>query len=149
MGTGHPTEESAEWASLFAAGAMSSHERAEFEAHLQGGCAQCRGELEQLEGATSKLFGAVRSAEPSAAARSSLMARVSKSSHGHSSATKSGPQVWKNWGADEPEIGALIRQAASDAWEETGVNGVQVRRLFVDAEHNRMTALVRMAAGSS
>ena len=35
------------------------------------------------------------------------------------------------------------------SWEDTGVNGVQVRRLFVDPPRNQMTMLVRMEAGSS
>jgi len=31
-------------------------------------------------------------------------------------------------------------------WEKTGVDGVEVRRLFVDVPNDRLTMLVRMAA---
>lgn len=59
------------------------------------------------------------------------------------------PQVWRRWDSDAESADVIIRAAARDGWEETGIAGVAVRRLFVDRDRNQMTALVRMAPGTA
>lgn len=59
------------------------------------------------------------------------------------------PQVWKRWQGDQAATDWFIRRRDEGAWEETGIAGIQVRRLFVDPSRNQMTALVRMAAGTA
>ncbi len=59
------------------------------------------------------------------------------------------PQVWKRWQGDQAATDWFIRRRDEGAWEETGITGIQVRRLFVDPARNQMTALVRMAAGTA
>lgn len=57
-------------------------------------------------------------------------------------------QPWQFW---EPNAGSsdLIRQALETDWNPTGIEGIDVRRLSMDAENSTLTMLVRMAAGTS
>jgi len=58
-------------------------------------------------------------------------------------------QIWRAWN-DSSEIDGLVTLRADEgAWEATGVPGVEVRRLFVDRNDNRMTAMFRMAPGAA
>ncbi|MBI3758220.1 MAG: cupin domain-containing protein [Deltaproteobacteria bacterium] len=43
----------------------------------------------------------------------------------------------------------IVTRADGGVWEETGVQGVRVKRLSVDKQKDQFTALVRMEAGSS
>jgi len=58
--------------------------------------------------------------------------------------------VWRRWSDGESEQPSLYTLHADEgAWEETGIDGIEVRRLFVDEANNRMTAMFRMAPGTS
>ncbi len=59
------------------------------------------------------------------------------------------PQVWKQW--DSTSAGGALFTLRSDAtpWEPTGIEGIEIRRLFVDRQRNQTTMLIRMAAGRS
>lgn len=58
-------------------------------------------------------------------------------------------QLWKNWSAPQTEGDLIIQRKQEGQWEETGVTGVEVKRLFVDQSRNYVTMLVRMHPGSS
>ncbi len=58
-------------------------------------------------------------------------------------------QLWKNWKAGAAAEELVIQRRHEGAWEATGVEGVEVKRLFADAARGYVTMLVRMAAGSS
>lgn len=58
-------------------------------------------------------------------------------------------QLWKNWSAPQVEGDLIIQRKQEGQWEETGVTGVEVKRLFVDQNRNYVTMLVRMRPGSS
>jgi quercetin dioxygenase-like cupin family protein len=64
--------------------------------------------------------------------------------------------VWKSWGSAPPEgfvadPARAFHFVGSDAgaWEPTGVEGIEARRLSVDRENDRATFLARMAPGTS
>jgi anti-sigma factor ChrR (cupin superfamily) len=65
-----------------------------------------------------------------------------------------GPQVWKTW-ANKPDggktalPGLFTLGAEEGAWEEVGISGIKVKRLFVDPERDSVTMLVRMPAGAA
>lgn len=63
---------------------------------------------------------------------------------GHSASS----HVWHGWSSDDGPAGLFTLRRDETGWEETGVDGVQVRRLFVDRPNNRMTAMFRMAPGT-
>lgn len=63
------------------------------------------------------------------------------------------PQVWKHWqakptpGSGTPGIGLV--PADENAFEPTDIAGIEVRRLFIDDQAERVTMLVRMAPGTA
>jgi anti-sigma factor ChrR (cupin superfamily) len=65
-----------------------------------------------------------------------------------------GPQVWKTW-MSRPDSGkaalpGLFTLGASEGvWDEVGISGIKVKRLFVDSERDSVTMLVRMPAGAA
>jgi len=58
-------------------------------------------------------------------------------------------QTWKDWPAGAAGPATTVVTAAATPWEESGLAGIEVRRLFVDAAQERATMLMRMAPGSS
>jgi quercetin dioxygenase-like cupin family protein len=57
-------------------------------------------------------------------------------------------QVWKEWrGTSAPE--SWIQAAEDGSFEPTDIEGISVRRLFVDEAADRVTMLVRMAPGTA
>jgi anti-sigma factor ChrR (cupin superfamily) len=138
----HPMGEPAELAALYAAGAMPGEQRAQFEAHLDD-CAACLEEARRLDGVVTQLFSATPPAPVAAPLREALLARVSAANHA------AGPQVWKRWGADDPQQDLFVLRGEEAPWEPTGIDGIDIRRLFVDRPRNQMTMLVRMEAGTA
>lgn len=57
-------------------------------------------------------------------------------------------QLWKHW-RGAPASGSWVRAAQDGAFEPTDIEGIAVRRLFVDEEGDRVTMLVRMAPGTA
>lgn len=136
------TMDAAELAALIAAGAIPDACQAEVEARLASD-ALLRAELSHLSSVIESLCDQPTSPPP--AIRSALLARVE---HEDRPASVD-PQVWKKWTRDDENRKLLIRRSQEGAWEETGVDGVRVKRLLIDEARNQFTALVRMAPGSS
>jgi len=103
---------------------------ADYAGHLEI-CAACREEVDDLRSDVGLLVFLA----PEAKRRSTLLARMR------------GAQPWKSW-PDQPAA-SMTYIPASGEWEKTAHCGVFARRLFVDREHDRVTMLVRMDAGSS
>ena len=148
-GRNHSTEpnpgqsEPAELAALYLSGAMNSEERAAFESRLDAGDEACIDEVRRLQGAAEALLHDWPPLAPSPQARDRLMSAIGQPHEPH----RAGHQIWREWSSDSNESLFTLRADEGD-WEETGVSGVQVRRLFVDRPANRMTAMFRMAAGT-
>lgn len=58
-------------------------------------------------------------------------------------------QTWKDWAPCAVDQPVTVVAASESAWEGTGFAGVEVRRLFLDAAHDRATMLMRMAPGAT
>jgi len=140
-----------ELAAGYAAGAMSAQEAAEFEAHLASGCAACAAEMRALEPAVADLLAGAQPMPPSPGLRAAVLRRATALvAVSQVPAQAPALQPWKNWSSTGGTDGIFYQHAAvAGPWEETGVPGVSVRRLFVDRANDRMTALFRMQAGSS
>lgn len=152
MSIKHTFGDSAELAALYAAGAMSEETRAEFERHLDDGCAACAHEIRLLEPVVAALSEAIAPVHANPSVRSNLMARVTGSRHDGASSGEGqvgNPQIWREWASDSIRGGAFVQRGQSAEWTGVGIEGIQIRRMFVDRERNQMTMLVRMAAGTA
>lgn len=130
-----------EQAALYVAGALTHAETAEFEQRLANGDAAVRAALGEYSSVATALGGG-QSVAPPASARDKLL-RLIDSTPQHS------PQVWKVWNADRAANTVYTVRANEGTWEETGVPGVRVRKLFVDHDRNQFTAVVKMEPGTS
>ena len=143
MSAEHSIGDPAELAALYAAGAMPLGQAEAFEAHLSDGCAVCREEINRLEPVIDELLSDVQPVDVDAGVWVRLIDRV----RGERAAPRLQP--WKTWESDTLDHDIIIDQAARSGWERTGVEGVDIRRLCTDHARNQMTAMIRMAPGTS
>jgi anti-sigma factor ChrR (cupin superfamily) len=138
----------AELAALHVSGAMTDEDRALFDRWLMEGRADLAAEVAGLRAAGEALAALVPPVIPPPALRDRVL-ELAAASPPHRSSPAPEPQVWRGWADDSAAASLFTLRADQGAWTETGVHGVQVRRLFVDRPNNRMTAMFRMAAGTS
>lgn len=136
----------AELAALYLSGAMSDPEREVFEQRLARGDEACARELDRLQDAAEALLQNVEPVAPPTAVRERLMRLIAPQPT--PPREHKGEQIWRDWDSEDASEPLFTLRADQGDWEETGVAGVQVRRLFVDRPANRMTAMFRMAAGA-
>jgi quercetin dioxygenase-like cupin family protein len=147
--------EPAEIAALYVCGALSREESEAFESFLRGPDAkEYLVELRRLENVVDALARCDEETPP-AAVREALMARARRDAEhrredaGREMETSGSKQPWKSWSADQESSTLYTLHRYEGEWAETGVPGIQVRRLFVDRGANRMTAMFKMAAGTA
>jgi len=140
---------------LAALGALPPEEAAAFEAHAAD-CPACRAERASLLALAGELAALAPAADPPERLWSRVAARV-RATPQEPAATQPAPaasgkqvQPWKAWTASAEARAGLLTIAAGDGgWQATSVAGIDVRQLFVDPAADRVTMLVRMAAGSA
>jgi quercetin dioxygenase-like cupin family protein len=162
-------------AEIFLLGLLEPSEEKQFLAHLASGCVECN----QTVAAMSRVMRALPSALDSSIVVTSppvtLKDRLLRSlktvdsqpwstgtpavyaglvQHAVDDETSVGPQVWKTWtnklaAAKAALPGLLSLRADEGNWEEIGISGIKVKRLFVDPERDSVTMLVRMPAGAA
>ncbi len=115
-----------------------------YEAHLAV-CALCRAEVATYSEAVTDLAGASSPCDPPATLKARLMDRI----RGVDPSTESAIQSWKGWPPDRTGDPLVIVRGGEAGWQDTAIDGIRVRRLFVDAASDRVTMLVRMRAGTS
>lgn len=148
---------------LSALGVLEFQDRERLARHLADGCAECEARLHECREIAADLAEeAAAPLEPRAAVRRELFARIDAAEAGELEKAKPGGvepepadepshQPWKGWSRDDASkaAGFLFKKFDEGAWEPTGVEGIEVRSLFVDPANNRMTALFRMAPGTT
>jgi predicted ChrR family anti-sigma factor len=141
-------DEARDRAALYALTSLTAAEAITYEAHLAI-CEVCRREVAQLREATLGLALLAPEATPPQNMREEVLARFrSERGKNESAPAARSAQVWRQWQTSQGSD--MFNAPASEGrWEQTGVAGVEVRRLFVDRTSDRVTMLVRMAAGSS
>jgi anti-sigma factor ChrR (cupin superfamily) len=141
---------------LYLLGALEHHEEKQLRAHLAAGCVECARAMAETARVMRALPGAWLSPSELAVPPVALKQRLLNSMKNNDTPLRleRSPQVWKTW-ADESEkvsslpSGLLTVHAHEGVWEDIGVNGILVKRLFVDRANDRATMLVRMPAGAS
>lgn len=144
MGMDHPLGDQAE---LYVVGALTTAERAEFEAHLAG-CAACAAEVRALAPAAEALAYSAPSARPSPAVRDRLMARV-----GGPRVSGRRPSAWQgSWLAAAASIALAMALGAYAAQLRGRVTALEAQlreaRLRADAGE-RQVADARRAANQA
>ncbi|HMN97591.1 MAG TPA: cupin domain-containing protein [Phycisphaerales bacterium] len=144
-------------AAFYLAGALDDRDAASIEAALATGDEALISAVSEFGDAVIALGDSIASAAPglregpSPDARANLLRRLE--ARVAELPRQQRAQIWRGWNSDQladegPNRGLFTLYARDGRWEETGVEGVQVRRLFVDRPNNRMTAMFRMAPGS-
>ena len=116
-----------------------------YAAHLEI-CAPCRAEVAACRQGFELLGRAVPPVDPPSGLKARLFDRI------HGAARRGdapGVQAWKRWQPDRPSEPLVIVREGEHDWQPTPIDGIRVRRLFVDAAADRVTMLVRMDAGTS
>jgi anti-sigma factor ChrR (cupin superfamily) len=142
-------------------GALSPRESIELDEHLTTECPACTAELDGVSHTLAELDLAEIASMPEASLpkpspqlRARLVAKVADESKTRKSTDPA--RTWQRWknvptqsspGAMNPGLATIA--AAEDTWESTGMKGVTVKPLFVDAERRFVSMLVRMEPGSS
>jgi len=134
-------------AALYLVGALELPRRRQVEGAMRAGDAALVDAFRSLEGGSLALAALAAEVTPPPSLRARTLSAISSADH--PSAQNPGHQVWRDWGSDAAPDGIFTLRTDEGAWEDTGVAGVQVRRLFVDREANRMTAMFKMAPGTS
>ncbi len=163
-------------AETFLLGLLEPPEEKQFLAHLASGCAECNKTVAAMSRVMRALPFALNSqiavANPPALLKDRLLRNIKTADSLFSPAEMPrafagsmqqtagkekaavGPQVWKTWtpkpeGAKTALPGLFTLGADDGAWEEAGMSGIKVKRLFVDPERDSVTMLVRMPAGAA
>ncbi len=114
-----------ELADLYAAGGLDRDELAQFEAHLAAPCPQCRARIREVQEALSELPLSLQPAAPPPAIKQRILERI-----------------------DSEKPGLVFIHADEGEWVEAEP-GIFAKILNLDTVSGRLTALVRMAPGSS
>lgn len=142
----------------FALGALDRDEHEQFVRHRTEGCDRCEAELHRLRAGLVEIGTALTPVDPPPAIKEAVLSAIRNAPNEDVEApedrTASNPeelQPWRAWTGNRTDqsAGFFFRSGADGDWEPTGVDGIMVRPLFVDRENDRMTALFRMAPGSS
>lgn len=162
-------------AETFLLGLLEHSEEKQFLAHLASGCAECNKTVAAMSRVMRALPFALDSsivvATPPAALKERLLRSIKIAASQPAAIETSaafagpaqpaadkekavGPQVWKTWtrkpeGAKAALPGMFTLGASEGAWEDVGIGGIKVKRLFVDPERDSVTMLVRMPAGAA
>ncbi|MBI4467936.1 MAG: cupin domain-containing protein [Acidobacteria bacterium] len=137
-----PTDEVLDWTALHALGALEEESAIGLERHLEAGCLVCARELQGFTSTVHDLLVSPEPVPPPVGLRSELLHRLAVTD-------PADPQVWKHWSGGPATESLLTIRASEGNWESTGLPGVSVRRLSVDAARDTVTMLIRMTSGSS
>jgi quercetin dioxygenase-like cupin family protein len=151
-----------ECATLHVLGELSAVESQVYLDHLPQ-CGACAQELELAQQIVARVDLSTASAEGESADVAPTAARVRKQlldavarEPRTAAASPQLDRTWRNWtgsgaaAASEAIAPGLHNiDASAGAWEPIGIEGIEVKRLSVDAERRYVTMLVRMAPGTA
>lgn len=139
------SKETKAWAALFALGSLGGQEKAQFERHLQQGCAVCEEEIRSLGEVVRDLALSAPPAAPSCRVRGRLLESLASGSKPVVASQSPFSVVSKGVLLQQP--GLLISRSSDMSWE-TVAPGILRKLLFVDAERRYNTSLLRVEPGT-
>jgi predicted ChrR family anti-sigma factor len=137
-----------ELASLHVMDALEGEEARAYRLHLAI-CRVCRAEVDSLARTAAQLIAAVAPVAPPPGLWNRVLERIRAPSGATAPAEERATQPWKQWHAPAgmgPD--GMLYAPSTGEFEPTSIEGIEVRKLAVDAQQNRVTMLVRMAAGT-
>ena len=134
-----------ETAALYLSGALTEEERRAVEAELSAGNEPLSLAIAELDGVIDALAGMVEPITPRPETRDTVLDALGE---GEDRCDAHHEHVWDEWEGTDETSELYTLPVGEGAWEPTDVEGIDVRRLFVDRSNNRMTAMFRMAPGS-
>lgn len=137
-------------ASLHVMDALEGEEARSYRLHLAI-CDVCSAEVASLARTAALLLHAVTPVEPPPSLWNRVLDRVrAPASSGAGGSPEPSTQVWKDWNLPSGvgQDGMMFAPASGTDFEPTGIEGIEVRRLSADPRRDRVTMLVRMAAGT-
>lgn len=143
MAHGRVTARIRDHVAAYALGLLGPEEARAFKEHLREGGPVCEKELGITHETVSLLAFSVPQVTPKPEIRERLVRKLKSLSEPSRS-----PQVWKAW--DSPEVkGVRLIRAGEGGWESTGLEGVMIKRLYVDPAQESVTMLIRMEPGAT
>jgi ChrR Cupin-like domain len=113
-----------EIADFYVTGVLEPDELTQFETHLSAGCLQCQTRIRETQEAIAAIPASLETISPAPAVKERLLTRI-----------------------DLEKAGLVFIDADEGAWIEAE-RGIFAKILNMDAEHGRLTVLVRLAPGS-
>jgi len=152
-------------AALYVVGGLSADESTAYREHVEA-CATCAAELQLSEldiaradeALALEALASADAPQPSPALRERLLDGLELSGREAGSVAPGKlDRSWRRWGAAMPtgastagfSAGMYAVSGDAGAWESTGIDGIEVKRLAADPVRRTATMLVRMAAGTS
>jgi len=117
-------EELLDLADIYALGALDGEELAQFQTHLSAGCVECQSRVKETSEAFTLVPGTIEALTPPDRVKSRLFEQI-----------------------DAEKPGLVFAFADEGEWQAMAP-GVEAKVLNMDADRQRVTALVRMAPGS-
>ena len=136
-----PTDQTQEWAALYALDALDGEDLRAFEEHLKEGCPSCQAELKDFQSVVDQLRMGAKLVAPPSDLRNKLMARIRNDTE--AIVQKSQP-AQTSTRFERP--GLTFVRANDEKWDEVA-SGLWLKTLFVDQTQGRVTALARMGPG--
>ena len=140
-----PTDETREWAALYALDALPTEDKAAFEKHLREGCASCAAEVESYKGVAGQVGFAAAPEPPPASLRERVLQAVAQTDSAAEEEPEQRADAAKGILFDQG--GVLISRTADMDWEAAPLPGIFAKTLFNDPKRQYSTSLVRMEAG--
>lgn len=133
--------------SLYLLGLLEANERIMYEKHLLQGCEECDAERTKLSEPIELMARADARASLRPEVKQLILQRIK--AEGKAQSSGKSPQVWKRWQPVAARGGLITMRSDQGEWEEIGIEGIKVKKLFADPDQRIVTMLVRMAAGTA
>lgn len=134
-----PTDELRELASLYTLDALSSDEKARYEAHLGAGCTVCTSEVASFRSVTGAMGMGVEPVTPQPELRERLMNAIAQTPQ---------PRAQQIPGVIYEKDGVLIARPDEMDWKACELPGIFQKMLFDDTARGFSTSMVRMSPGT-
>ena len=139
---------------LYLAGGMSKSEMIDFDRRLDDPDDPARRVLAELEPVIQSMMNHEQDLSnlPSTELRERLLAQIADDiadKQDEVAPSQKQQHQWADWENEQANQGLYTLRADEGEWLPTDIDGIEVRNLYVDKKANRMTAMFRMAAGTS